>query len=413
MISPFEAAWVIARRDFVATVYSRSFILFLLAPVIMFGLSFFVAGASEQAERGANQPVVALVTDSATADALNAARSRLAAQTSEMSFPKLRTVAPAQNVRVQARALLADQEESYSAVLSGTLDAPVLTGPARIDDFAGRRLQLVVDEARRSAALDAAGARASAAPVAREVTANAAGNLQMLRRLLARIGQTLIFMATILLATLSLSTLVEEKSNKIIEVLAAALPLDSIFLGKLLAMLGASMVGISVWAGMAGLGYTYFGLATNWAEMPDVSPAVGWPLWIVLILLYYAMNFMVLGALLLGIGAQASTMREIQTISMPVVLLQLMMFMLAVNVVSSEGGALAWAAYLVPFSSPLAMVAFGAQSASLWPHLLALAWQALWVVLIIRVSSRLFRRTVLKSGSGGSFFAFLKRKAAR
>jgi ABC-2 type transport system permease protein len=413
MMSAFESVWVIARRDFVATVYSRSFILFLLAPVIMFGLSFFVVGASEQAERGANQPVVALVTDSATADALNAARTRLVAQTSEMQFPRFRTVPPAENVRVQARALLADQEQSYSAVLSGTLDAPVLTGPARIDDFAGRRLQLVVDEARRSAALDAAGARVSMAPVAREVTANAAGNLQMLRRLLARLGQTLIFMATILLATLSLSTLVEEKSNKIIEVLAAALPLDSIFLGKLLAMLGASMVGISVWAGMAGLAYTYFGMASGWAEMPDVSPAIGWPLWIALILLYYAMNFMVLGALLLGIGAQASTMREIQTISMPVVLLQLLMFMLAVNVVSNGSGGLAWAAYLVPFSSPLAMVAFGAQSASLWPHLLALAWQALWVVLIIRASSRLFRRTVLKSGSGGSFFAFLRRKRAR
>jgi ABC-2 type transport system permease protein len=412
MMSLFESAWVIARRDFVATVYSRSFILFLLAPAVVFGLSFFVAGASEQAERGANQPVVALVTDSVTADALNAARARLVAQTSEMSFPRLRTVAPAENVRVQARALLADQEDSYSAVLSGTLAAPVLAGPARIDDFVGRRLQLVIDDARRSAALDAAGAQVSIAPVAREVTANAAGNLQMLRRLLARLGQTLIFMATILLATLSLSTLVEEKSNKIIEVLAAALPLDSIFLGKLVAMLGASMVGISVWAGMAGLAYAYFGMATDWTLLPEVSPAIGWPLWIALLLLYYAMNFMVLGALLLGIGAQASTMRDIQTISMPVVLLQLLMFMLAVNVVSNGSGALAWAAYVVPFSSPLAMVAYGAQSDGLWPHLLALAWQAIWVVLIIRASSRLFRRTVLKSSSGGAFFAFFRRKPA-
>ena len=26
-----------------------------------------------------------------------------------------------------------------------------------------------------------------------------------------------------------------------------------------------------------------------------------------------------------------------------------------------------------------------------WPHLVALAWQALWIVIIIRVSARLFR----------------------
>jgi ABC-2 type transport system permease protein len=33
--------------------------------------------------------------------------------------------------------------------------------------------------------------------------------------------------------------MIEEKSNKIIEVIAAAVPIDSMFLGKLFAMLGA------------------------------------------------------------------------------------------------------------------------------------------------------------------------------
>ena len=412
MMSLFEAAWVIARRDFIAQVYSRSFILFLLAPVIMFAVSFFVVGATEQAERSSNQPVVALVTDSATADALREARTRLAASTSEFSFPSFRAVDPAQNVRVQARALLANENESYSAVLSGTLDRLVLTGPERVDEFVGKRVQLVVEEARRTAALDAAGARVRGEPIVREVTANAAGNLQMLRRLMARLGQTMIFIATTLLATLSLSTMVEEKSNKIIEVLAAAIPLDAIFLGKLLAMLGVSMVGIAVWAGMAGLAYTYFGLATDWVTVPDVSPAIGWAAWIVLLLVYYASNFMVMGALLLGIGGQATTMREIQTLSMPIIMLQLVFWMLATNTVGGASETLTWMAYVIPFSSSLAMVAYGAQYDSLWPHLLALAWQALWVLLIIRLSTRLFRTTVLKSASSGGFFSF-GRKAKR
>ena len=44
-----------------------------------------------------------------------------------------------------------------------------------------------------------------------------------------------------LLATLLLSNLAEEKPNKVIEVLAAAVPLDAVFLGKLIAMLGISL----------------------------------------------------------------------------------------------------------------------------------------------------------------------------
>ena len=45
MTGLFEAAFVIARRDFVATVYSRSFIFFLLAPLLVFG---FVIGAGRK-----------------------------------------------------------------------------------------------------------------------------------------------------------------------------------------------------------------------------------------------------------------------------------------------------------------------------------------------------------------------------
>lgn len=402
----FEAAWVIARRDFMATVFSRSFILFLAAPLILFGFAIFFSQMAEQADRTANQPVVALVTDTATKDAIVAARERLVEHLGEPALPILRVVAPAENVRVQARALLADEAAGYSAVLSGTLDRPVLTGPDRVDDYTGPRTTLIVAEARRAAALAARGGTIADAPAAREVTAQAAGNLQMARRAVARGGQGLIFTVTLMLATLLLSNLVEEKSNKVVEILAAAVPLDAVFLGKLIAMLGISLIGLALWTGSGVLAFTFFmKLFGDWVTLPTVTPAVGWPVWIVLLLLYFTANFMLLGALFLGIGGQASNIREIQTISMPVTMLQLMVLLLAMNVIGADGGALAWTAYLVPFSSPLAMIAYAAESAVLWPHLLALAWQALWILLIIRISSRLFRRTVLKSSPGGSFFS--------
>ena len=48
------------------------------------------------------------------------------------------------------------------------------------------------------------------------------------------------FFITLMLSTVLLSNLVEEKSNKVIEVLAAAIPLDAVFLGKMLAMLASA-----------------------------------------------------------------------------------------------------------------------------------------------------------------------------
>ncbi len=403
MMSLFEAAWVIARRDFVATVYSRSFILFLLVPLIVAGAAFAVGRMTEENDLTASQPVVGVIADSATVEALAEARQRLVAGTDERAFPVLRAVDPAENVPVQAQRLLADEEGGYSAVFTGTLDRPVLIGPMKVEETAVK-LQLVVDSARRLEALRRIGSEPPAVQIRRVVTAQAAGNLQMVRRLIAQTTLTLMFGITVLLATLLLSNLAEEKSNKVIEVLAAAIPLDAVFLGKLIAMLGISLVGLMLWGGMFAFAYAFIQVLQDWMTLPDAGPAVGWPVFILLVLIYYAANYMLLGALFLGIGGQASNIREIQTLSMPVTMLQVFVFLLALAAIGSEGGAMMWTAYILPFSSPLAMVAHAAQKGELWPHLLALVWQALWIVIIIRASSRLFRTTVLKSAPGGSFF---------
>jgi len=411
MMSVFEAAWVIARRDFIATVYSRSFILFLTIPLIMFGAIVLTSQFVD--DRTLSQPQVAVAADSATVSALAGARARLVGGTSEFTFPKLTAVAPAENVAVQARRLLADDAGSYSAVFSGTLDRPVLTGPTKIEENVALRMNLIIDDARRVAALGAAGRSTAPVAIQRVVTEQAAGNLQMIRQDLARAVQGLIFGVTVILATLLLSNLAEEKTNKVIEVLAASVPLDSVFLGKLISMLGISFVGLALWGGILGLAYLLLQIVQDFVTLPVAGPAVGWPTFVLLVLLYYGVNYMLLGALFLCIGGQASNIREIQTLTMPVTLLQAGVFFLALTAVGSSGGTLTWFAYIFPFSSPLAMIAFASESATVWPHLLALIWQGAWIVLTIRISSRLFRTTVLKSSSGESFFSFLHRARPR
>jgi ABC-2 type transport system permease protein len=410
----FEAAFVIARRDFVATVYTRTFILFLLAPLIMFALAMGVGAVSAQADREATRDSVAVVADSATVNAVQQARMRLVAGTSEQSFPALTAVQPAENVAIQARNLLADTDANYSAVLSGTLLRPVLTGPEKVEGSIGRRIQLIVDEARRTEAMQQRGLSVQLLPLERAVTEQAAGNLRSIRHFVARSSQMVIFFITLMLATLLLSNLVEEKSNKVIEVLAAAVPLDAVFLGKLLAMLAMSVVGLVLWGGLIALGSLLaLEIMPDWAELPPIAPAVGWPVFSVLVILYYSTNYMLLGALFLGIGGQANSVREVQTLSMPITFLQMMVLLLAMTVVGNSGGIWYWLAYIFPLSSPLSMIALAAQSELVWPHLVALAWQALWVVLIIRLASHFFRTAVMKSGSSGPLFSFGRRSRAR
>ncbi|MGA9580542.1 MAG: ABC transporter permease [Allosphingosinicella sp.] len=406
MMGFFQSAYVIARRDFVATVWSRTFLFFLLGPLLVIGLSFLFGSMSGRMARQDVHATVAVVASEADFGALEAARERLNPGFGTRQLPTLVREPPGGDPALQVRTLLSNPDKRILAVLTGPLDRPVLTGAVTGEDSTRKQMSLIVDQARQQRSLAEAGRAGPPAAVAVVETDRSEGALAATRAITARGGQLLLFMLTVLLAGMLLSNLLEEKSNKIIEVLAAALPIDAIFLGKLVSMLAISLVGIAVWVSGA-----LVALALWPGQAPALpEPAVGWPLFILLVLLYYSANYLLLGALFLGIGSQANSVREVQTLSMPVTVGQMLIFLLASFAVGAFNSPLGLGAAIFPFSSPLTMVARAAQTPELWPHLLALAWQALWVWLTVMLGAKLFRRNVLKSG-GGQGGMFTRRKA--
>ena len=382
-----RAAFVIARRDFTATVLSRAFIFFLNAPLFPILLGGVFGGIGARVAEQASRPVVAVAMSPAEFQALSGARDKLAQALGPDQVVELKYVPREADGDAQARRLLATPDSGYRAVVHGWFGAPELTGDIRADGRTTKQIELMLDEAvtpsMRSPTLDV------------ETVRGAAGNLSRNRALTGQLGQMLLFFLTLLLAGMLLSQVIEEKSNKIIEVIAAAVRIDAMFLGKLFAMLASSLLGITVWvtAGAIAIASLKTG---GLAGLP--VPAVGWPLFLALGFLYFAMNYLLFGAVFLGIGAQASTAREVQTLSMPVTFAQVIIFGLASTAVGSPGSPEALAAAVFPLSSPLVMVAHAAEQPQLWPPLVALAWQALWVGLILWASARIFRRSVLKSG---------------
>jgi ABC-2 type transport system permease protein len=162
-----------------------------------------------------------------------------------------------------------------------------------------------------------------------------------------------------------------------------------------MASLAALVVGMCVWISADALLIQMIktgGVAT----LPP--PALGWPAFLTLGVIYFGMYYLLLGAVFLMIGAQASTVREVQTLSMPVTFAQVVIFGFAATAAVKPDSLAALGAAVFPLSSPMAMVARAAQQPEWWPHVLAIGWQALWVAIILRLGARLFRKTVLKSG---------------
>jgi len=392
-----RAAFVIARRDFTATVLSKTFLLFLLGPLFPFILGIGMVGIGAQVDRNAKAPPVAIISSPQEFDLLMTARARLEPVADSLPLTELRHVEPEADLAAQRTRLLSSESEPVMAVLDGGLAAPHLTGTVTGKDRTARHVTLFVDEARRLAA------HPPAAKVRLRIDqARAMAGPQAARRVqTGRIGQVLLFVLTLMLATMVLSQLIEEKSSKVIEVLAAAVPIDAIFLGKLFAMLATSLTGIALWT--VGGAILVANLASGGIDALPV-PAVGWPTFFALILIYFSMSYLLIGATFLGIGAQASTAREVQILSMPVTMAQLVLFGFASLAVGQPNSGMAIAAAVFPLSSPLAMIARAAELPDLWPHLLALLWQAIWVALILRFAGAVFRRSVLKSGKSRRWF---------
>jgi ABC-2 type transport system permease protein len=385
-----RSAYVIARRDFTATVLSKTFILFLIGPLLplLIGGVFFGIGASVDADR--RQPVVAVIAPQDQFDGMIVARHRLVKALGDDSVPLLQRFNAKPDPAAEQKRLLSLKDPPVLAVLTIRSDRAVLAGAINRDGTTVRRLQLLLEQ------VQVQGRSSDPVPAIEVIeTGQSSGKLAADRSETARMGQFLLFFLTMLLATMLLAQVVEEKSNKIIEVIAAAVPMDAMFLGKLFAMLAASVLGLLVWTSVGAL------LIASVAKQGLLAlppPAVGWPAFFVLTLIYFAMNYLILGALFLSIGAQASTPREVQTLSMPVTILQVVIFGLAATTIGKHDGAIALAGAAFPLSSPMVMIARAAELPDLWPHVVGVAWQILWVGMLLRVGARFFRSRVLKSG---------------
>ncbi|MFM5948172.1 MAG: ABC transporter permease [Novosphingobium sp.] len=399
-LSTLAAAFVVARRDFTAILFSRSFIFFLLGPLFPLLVGGLAGGIGQQVKQSVDRPLLGVAMSPADVDAIVAAQHALAERIGP-SMPALvvvRRLEPGE--QFDPVAAMKSNKANLAAIITGTPSQPMLTGPKeRIEDWQGRVALLTASAASKEPQIYPKVALTSIATSRADQTQN--------RVFTAQISQTVLFLLTMLLAGMVLSNLVEEKGNKIIEVLAAAIPMDAVFLGKLFAMLAVSWIGISVWGLFGGL--VWFGAGHGLSDY--AAPAVGWPIFLGLGVIYFSMGYLLLGSIFLAIGSLASTVREVQTLSMPVTMLQLLNFFFASFAMAMAGTWVETVAMIVPFSSPFMMLAKAAQHEGLWIHAVVLVWQALCVVLLVRAGANMFKKRVMQSGPAGTARRGLFRRA--
>ena len=113
-----RAAFVIARRDFTATVLSKTFLFFLLGPLFPILLGFAFGGIGAQVDKNAGPAAVAVIVSPQEFALLEAARTRLSPLADERPFVELRHVAPHGDLVTQRTRLLNSEANPVLGVLA-------------------------------------------------------------------------------------------------------------------------------------------------------------------------------------------------------------------------------------------------------------------------------------------------------
>ena len=413
-----RTVFVIARRDFLSIVATPTFLLFLLAPLFMLAMGLVGgAGAAGLADANRSAGRIVVLTAEENVAPLRETDVRLRSATGRFAAPMLEVRSVEESPDAAAiRAVFAERGSDTLAVLAGPLGNPEIWERER-GALPGRYLALLAQQALAARDLGANAPRS----IASFSQLGTSGPSNALRQTLGFGAVFVLFFLTLLLAGQTVSSLAEEKSNKVIEILAAAAPLEAVFIGKLLGFLGVALLFISFWVGLGAVAalvaagtMTAAGAApaaanaSAAAALVAAAPATGWGFFIAIGFAYFVLAFLLLGAIFLGVGSQAATVREIQMLSLPITIFQVGMFGLASAASSTPGSPLARMAEAFPFSSPFAMAARAATDPDRTIHLAALGWQALWLAVVVWLAARLFRSGVL-SGRNWS----LRRRARR
>jgi len=388
-------AMTVARRDFIATVFTPTFLIFPLSPMLTIAFGTVGGLGASSVARGAiarERLVMIVPPDQAASVAL--ADKQLRAAFGGRRLAPVEIQSPASDPAAQAKALVGGRNGEVDAALYGPLAKPTILYD---NDSLGDAdyLGVLADQVLRA---QKSGISAPlSAPVKTEIKRTeptSSGHSKA-----ALFAVIAIFMLTLFLAGLTMGTMAEERSNKVIEVLAAAVPLESVFFGKLIGMFGVALLFVGFWGTIASQ-ITSILPADMVSGLLTAVPAVGKPTFALLFLGYFVMSYLLIGAVYLILGAQASTQRELQMMALPMTVVQMVNVGLAFAAASGAGTTIALVAEIFPFSSPMAMAARAANAPELWPHALAIVWQLIWVTLVISLGARWFRRGVLKSGSG-------------
>jgi len=199
----------------------------------------------------------------------------------------------------------------------------------------------------------------------------------------------LMFMALAMTTQPLLNGILEEKMNRIAEVLLGSVPPFDLMLGKLIGYVGIAVTLVAVYLVGGYVVADYYGYA-------DVVPVhlLAW------FLVFQCLAIFMFGAMFLAIGACCNDFREAQNLMLPVWLVLCIPLFALGPVIQNPDSGFATLLSLIPPATPMLMIARMAipPGVPLWQPIVGIVGTLLTTILCVFAASRVFRVGLLFQG---------------
>jgi ABC-2 type transport system permease protein len=205
-------------------------------------------------------------------------------------------------------------------------------------------------------------------------------------------------------ASLLLSSITNEKQNRVMEVLMTSVGPQEMLTGKIMALGLTGLLQTVIWTGSGLLLLRLAGrnLALGAAFQLPTSILV-WGI------LFFLFGYAVYASMMAGVGALVPSMREASQLTMIIIMPLIVPLMFISTMIQSPNSDLAVILSIFPLTAPVAMMTrLAATQVPFWQTGLAVLLLALCAVYFVRASANLFRAQNLLSGKSADFKTYLR-----
>jgi len=212
-------------------------------------------------------------------------------------------------------------------------------------------------------------------------------------------AMVLLIMASMTGGQYLLTTTIEEKANRVVEVLLSACSPMELMTGKILGQMGVGLALLAIYNSL-GIGAL---VVFNRLDLIDATT-------VVLFFVYFLMAYFMFASFMAAIGSAVNDLREAQSFMTPVILLMMIPYFFFMPVVRAPNSMLSTVSSFVPPISPFIMIMRVASTdpPPAWQIALSIVVNAAAVVFFLWLAAKVFRVGLLMFGKPPNFRTLIR-----